>query len=165
MGNFYDHITDEQADLIGNSRMFFIASADPEFVDGAEGAGPLNLSPKGGSPLHVLSPHKVAYLDYPGSGNETAAHIGQGSPVTLMVMAGDEADAAIVRLYGKGVVHSVEGYEHAEQLLASPAEHLSQPRQIIEIEVAKTQTSCGYGVPIFKFVKHRPAGNRGRRYK
>ena len=113
----------------------------------------------------MLSPNRVAYLDYSGSGNETAAHIAQGSAITVMVMAMDEKDAAIVRLYGKGSVHPVEGYEHGKQLLASPAEHLSKARQIIEIEVEKTQTSCGYGVPILKFVKHRPASNRGRRYK
>ncbi len=53
MGKFYDHITDEQADLIRNSYMFFIASADPELKEQTEGAGPVNLSPKGASPLQV----------------------------------------------------------------------------------------------------------------
>jgi hypothetical protein len=30
-----DHITEEQADLIRNAKVFFVASADPSFGDGA----------------------------------------------------------------------------------------------------------------------------------
>ena len=165
MGTFCDRITDQQADLIRNSHMFFIASVDPGFRERGNGPGPVNLSPKGGSPLHVLSSNKVAYLDYAGSGKETAVHIAKGGSITLMIMSGDEKDAAIVRLYGKGSVHKLDDYEFAERLMTSPARHLSGPRQVIEIDVEKTQTSCGYGVPALKFIRQRTREDRGGRYK
>jgi len=46
-----DHITDEQADLIRSSHVFFIASADPTLGDGPDGQGAVNLSPKGAADL------------------------------------------------------------------------------------------------------------------
>ena len=53
-----DHITDEQADLIRNAKVFFVASADPSFGDGPNGEGPVNLSPKGAADLQVIDePH------------------------------------------------------------------------------------------------------------
>jgi len=52
--------------------MFFVATVDPSLANGPHDVGPVNVSPKGGVPLHILSPNRVAYLDYGGSGNETA---------------------------------------------------------------------------------------------
>ena len=48
-----DHITDEQADLIRNAKVFFVASADPSFGNGPNGEGPVNLSPKVAADLQV----------------------------------------------------------------------------------------------------------------
>ncbi len=62
-GNF-SHITDEQADLIRESSVFFVASAAADLSAGPNGQGPVNLSPKGATPLHVIDPNHVAYLDY-----------------------------------------------------------------------------------------------------
>ena len=39
------------------------------------------------------------------------------------------------------------------------------PRQVIEIEVEQTQTSCGYGVPLMSFARERRVADRGRRFK
>ena len=50
-----DAITPEQADLIRTSPMFFVASVAPNLSDGPDGQGPVNLSPKGATPLHVVS--------------------------------------------------------------------------------------------------------------
>ena len=72
MATFHDRITPEQADLIGEAPLFFVASVAPDLTAGPSEQGPVNLSPKGGSPLHVIDEHRVAYLDYTGSGNETA---------------------------------------------------------------------------------------------
>jgi hypothetical protein len=36
---------------------------------------------------------------------------------------------------------------------------------VIEVEIEKTMTSCGYGVPIMSFVRDRGTAERGRRYK
>lgn len=164
MGSHFSSITPEQAELIRNSRLFFIATADPGFANGPHGIGPLNVSPRGAVPLHILSPTRVAFLDYPGSGNETARHVLAGGPMTLMVCSFDD-DAAIVRLYGKARVTPVEGSPLAELLLRDVAEALKHPRQVFELDVESTSTSCGYGVPLMTFVRDRRASDRGRRYK
>ena len=87
MATVHDRITAEQADLIREAPVFFVASVAPDLSAGPSGQGPVNLSPKGGSPLHVIDDHRVAYLDYTGSGNETARHTSAGGPITLMVMS------------------------------------------------------------------------------
>lgn len=163
MGSQYDRITAKQAELIEAAPLFFIASVDPELGPGPHGIGPLNVSPKGATRLHVLGPNRVAYLDYPGSGNETARHAEAGGPVTVLIMSFEAEDAAIVRLYGRAEVRPAEG-EHP--VLGNPAPELAKrPRQIVEVQVDSTQTSCGYGVPIFEFRAQRTRAERGRRYK
>ena len=159
-------ITEEQAALIRASKVFFVASAAPGLSDGLDGQGPVNLSPKGGVPLHVIDPRRVAFLDYAGSGNETARHALAGGPITLMVMSMDGEDAAIVRLYGHARVVPIEQSELTERLLAAPADDLELPaRQVIDVQVEHTTTSCGYGVPVFEFVRDRTRSERGRRFK
>ncbi|HEY1015374.1 MAG TPA: pyridoxamine 5'-phosphate oxidase family protein [Herpetosiphonaceae bacterium] len=167
MATFYDQITAEQAELLRTAPLFFVASCDPELADGPDGIGPVNLSPKGGVPLHLLDANTVAYLDHPGSGNATSRHIGAspqgGTPVTLMVCSFDE-QAAIVRLYGRATVHG-PGTPLFERLSDQQAEALGKPRQVICLSVARTQTSCGYGVPLMDNPRDRRKDERGRRYK
>ncbi len=166
MAMFYPAITDEQAALIGSAAVFFIATADPELAAGPEGSGPVNVSPRGGTPLHILSPNRVAFLDYVGSGNETARHSRAGGPITVMICSFDEGDAAIVRLYGRARVTPLDDSPLAELLLGQAAQDLkASPRQVIEVEVERTMTSCGYGVPVMAFVRQRRVADRGRRYK
>ena len=38
-------------------------------------------------------------------------------------------------------------------------------RQVITVSVEKTQTSCGYAVPVFEFREQRGMAARGRRFK
>lgn len=161
----YPSITDEQLALIEAARVFFVATADPDGQPAPSGAGPINLSPKGGVPLVVLDRNRVAFLDYPGSGNETARHSEAGSGVTVMVCSFEEGDPVIVRLYGKATSTPVDESPHGPRLLEHPAIDLKQPRQVIEIVVDSTQTSCGYGVPILEYVRERTKADRGRRYK
>lgn len=165
MATYYPGITAEQADLIRSAPLFFIASADPRLEDGPDGNGPVNLSPKGGIALHIVNPNRVAYLDYPGSGNETARHSQSGGPVTLMICAFDAEDAAIVRLYGHAQVIPFADSPLAELLAGHSTATLKNPRQVIEIEVESTMTSCGYGVPIMTLSRQRQRADRGRRYK
>jgi hypothetical protein len=166
MASYYDAITPEQAALIARAPLFFIASADPQHAPGPHGIGPLNLSPKGGVPLHIISPTRVAYLDYKGSGNETARHVLAGSPVTLMVCCFEAEDAAIIRLYGRAHVVPLEESPLAAQLLAQQATELRLPlRQVIDVTIERTATSCGYGVPILEPVRERSVAERGRAYK
>ncbi len=75
--------------------MFFTATA-------AEGAR-INLSPKGLDALRILDDDTVAYLDWTGSGNETAAHIRADGRLTIMMCAFEGAPN-ILRLYGRGEV-------------------------------------------------------------
>lgn len=160
-----DHITEEQADLIRNAKVFFVASADPSMGDGPNGEGPVNLSPKGAADLQVIDSHTIAYFDYRGSGNETARHTAAGGPITVMVTSFDE-DAAIVRLYGHAVAKPLEESVLAEQAEALRAVEMPTPeRQVIEIRVDCTQTSCGYGVPVYEYQGERSREQRGRRYK
>ena len=166
MANLLDRISEEQAALIRDSRVFFVASADPEMGEGPDGQGAVNLSPKGAADLFVIDPNRVAYFDYRGSGNETARHAEAGGPITLMVMSMSADDAAIVRLYGQATAVPLD-----ESVLADQAEELravempTPERQVIDIRVERTQTSCGYGVPVYEYVGERSREQRGRRYK
>ena len=166
MANLLDRITEEQAALIRDSHVFFVASADPEMGEGPDGQGAVNLSPKGAADLFVIDQNRVAYFDYRGSGNETARHAGAGGPITLMVMSMSADDAAIVRLYGRATAVPLD-----ESVLADRAEELravempTPERQVIDIRVERTQTSCGYGVPVYEYVGERSREQRGRRYK
>jgi hypothetical protein len=152
--------------LIRESPMFFVASAAPDMSRGPSNQGPVNLSPKGGSPLHIIDEHRVAYLDYTGSGNQTARHAGAGGAITVMVMSMYGNDAAVVRLFGRATVTPLDESPLRDLMLSAPAEDIELPmRQVIEITVESTQTSCGYGVPVFEFKKQRVRAERGRRYK
>lgn len=167
MATYYQSIMDEQVDLIKNANMFFVGSAHPALVAGPEGVGPVNLSPKGGVPLHILGPNRVAYLDYSGSGNETARHAAAGGPVTLMVCSFEEENAAVVRLYGKATVTPLEESPIAGLVLEQTADGIIglKKRQVITVDVESTVTSCGYGVPVLHYEKERTPEQRGRAYK
>jgi hypothetical protein len=164
MSPFYSGLTDEQVDLIESAKIFFVGSADPDLAPGPKGEGPVNLSPKGGVPLHVIARDRVAYLDYPGSGNETLRHSESGGPTTIMVCSFD-GDPAIMRLYGRARATPLEESPLCERMLAAPAEDMKPPRQVVELQIENTQTSCGYGVPVMEFAHHRSKGERGRRFK
>src|SRR4029078_11501805 len=101
MATFYPSITDEQAEVIRSAAVFFVATADPQLERGPQGEGPVNLSPRGGVPLHIIARDRVAFLDYAGSGNETARHSRASGPITGMVCAFGPEYAASVRLYGR----------------------------------------------------------------
>ncbi len=166
MGTFYDKITDKQAALIAEAKMFFVASAAPRDPENVSVAGPVNVSPKGASSLKIIDDNTIAFLDFPGSGNETARHANAGGDITVMIMSSGEHDAAIVRLYGKGRVLPVDDSPLAKSLLATARSSIFlKPRQIIEVSVQKTQTSCGYGVPVMEFVRERGQEECGRRFK
>ena len=121
--------------------------------------------PRGPPTCRSSTSHTIAYFDYRGSGNETARHTAAGGPITVMVTSFDE-DAAIVRLYGHAVAKPLEESVLAEQAEALRAVEMPTPeRQVIEISVDCTQTSCGYGVPLYEYKGDRSQDERGRRYK
>lgn len=165
MATCHTAITDEQAALIRSAPLFFVASVDPKLTKGPDGVGPVNLSPKGGVNLHIINPNRVAYLDYPGSGNETARHALMGGPITIMICSFDETDSAIVKLFGKATVVPLAESPLAGMLVQQSTSELKRPRQVIEVDIERTITSCGYGVPSMLLVRERKSSDRGRKYK
>lgn len=135
------------AEFIARQRIFFTATAAP----GAR----VNVSPREGAALRVLSPNAVCYLDQTGSGAETATHLRADGRITLM-LCGFEGPPMILRLYGRGAVVPRGTPDYAAILAAHyDAQEPPGARQIVRIEVDLVQTSCGYGVPLFEHVGDR----------
>ena len=142
MSKLLDCIDDKLAAWIGGQHVFFVATA-PLAADGH-----VNCSPKGGDCFRVLGPLEVAFLDYTGSGAETAAHLRENGRVVVMFCA-FEGKPNILRLHGRGetVTPAAAGY-------APLAAHFpSNPgaRSIVHVEIDRVSTSCGYAVPTFDF--------------
>ena len=148
MGNKSGQISRKNAAFIARQHIFFTASA-------AE-TGRVNVSPRGTDALRILNPNTVAYLDETGSGNETAAHLRLTGRITLLFCS-FSADPMILRLYGQG--RSLwKGTDDYLTVLAQAFGGVEPPgaRQIVFIDVAMVQVSCGNGVPVFDFVAQRP---------
>jgi hypothetical protein len=148
MADWYDHIDDDRKAFIEKQHIFFVATApeDPE--------GLLNLSPKGRTLLHVLEPNLVGYLDYPGSGNETAKHLADRERITLMVCSFD-GTAGILRLYGRGRRVDLDAPELTRYRDRFIDDFHPYVRQAFFVDVERVQTSCGYAVPKMQFISDR----------
>ena len=146
MASVIDSLDDQLAEWIHAQPVFFVASAP---TDG----GHVNLSPKGHDSLRVLGPRSVAYLDLTGSGAETIAHTRQNGRLTIMLCAFD-GPPRIVRLFGTGTAHPLGADRFAE--LATRFPELPGARSIVELEVDRIQSSCGYAVPFMAFDRERP---------
>ncbi|MGI8926346.1 MAG: pyridoxamine 5'-phosphate oxidase family protein [Tepidiformaceae bacterium] len=149
MADWYDHIDDERRAFIEQQHMFFVATAPSDRSGGFP-----NLSPKGRTLLRVLEPNLVGYLDYPGSGNETAKHTTENGRITLMLCSFD-GTAGIVRIYGTGRRVDLDDPALARYREAFRDDLHPYVRQAFFIDVEKLQTSCGYAVPRMEFVKDR----------
>ena len=155
MADWFDRIDDERRRFIEAQHLFFVAST-PSVIDGD--AWP-NLSPKGRTLVKVLGPNLVGWLDYPGSGNETAKHTAENGKVTLMFCSFGPI-AGIVRLYGRGRAVSLDDplvAEHREAFLGAGHPYV---RQAFFVDVERVQTSCGSAVPRFEFVTDRDTLDR-----
>ncbi len=146
MAKVYDSINDDLKDFIGEQHVFFVATAP------LDGAGHINLSPKGLDSFRILSPNRVAYLDLTGSGNETSAHLHENGRITIMFCAFN-GSARILRLYGNGRTILPTSAEWPELF----AHFTERPgiRQIMLIDVTRVQTSCGFGIPLYEYVSER----------
>lgn len=139
-------IDPELAAWIAAQRIFFVATA-PLSADGH-----VNLSPKGGDSFRVLGPMEAAYLDYTGSGAETAAHLRENGRMVVMFCAFEGAPK-IVRLHGRGTV--LRPGEPGHAALASAFPENPGARAIVHLRVTRVSDSCGYSVPLFE-----PRGSR-----
>ncbi|MFN0095785.1 MAG: pyridoxamine 5'-phosphate oxidase family protein [Dehalococcoidia bacterium] len=154
MADWYDRIDDDRRAFIERQHMFFVATAP----DDLSTEWP-NLSPKGRTLVKVLGPNLVGWLDYPGSGNQTATHTAQNGKVTVMFCSFD-ATAGILRVFGRGRAVDLDDPLLAEHRQAFLDDAHPYVRQAFFVDVEKVQTSCGYAVPRYEFVKDRDTLDR-----
>ena len=140
MGKVLDTIDAELAGWIARQPLFFVGSAP------LAGDGHVNISPKGLDTFRVLGPRRVAYLDLTGSGAETIAHLRENGRIVLMFCA-FAGPPQIVRLHGRGSVVAPASARWGELRGAFP-ENIGE-RSIVEVEVARVSSSCGFGIPVF----------------
>jgi hypothetical protein len=146
MGQQHTDLDDCLRAFIQAQRMFFVATAP------LDARGHMNLSPKGLDTLRILGPTKVAYLDHVGSGSETIAHLKENGRIVLMWCALEGAPK-ILRLHGRGEVltpHDADFQQLRPLFPATPA-----GRAMIVVAVQRIATSCGFGVPLYRFERER----------
>jgi hypothetical protein len=146
MGKVLDALDDKLIGWIGEQHVFFVASAPSE-------GGHVNVSPKGHDAFRVLDPNRVAYLDLTGSGAETIAHTRENGRLTIMFCA-FEGPPLILRLFGEGTAHPLGTPEF--EALAPSFDLIVGARSIIELQVDRVQTSCGYSIPFMDYREERP---------
>lgn len=146
MADTLPEISDDLATWWRAQPVFFVATAP------LSGDGHVNVSPKGLDTLRILGPSRVAYLDLTGSGAETIAHVRENGRITLMACA-FSGKPRISRFYGTGTAHLLGTAEF--DALAGEFPDLAGARAIIEVDVDRVTTSCGYAVPLLDTVEDR----------
>ena len=142
----HDGISGRLREFVEAQPMFFVATAP------SGPGGHVNVSPKGMSGTFVvLGEHRVAYLDFHGSGAETIAHLQENARITIMFCA-FQGPPNIVRLHGRGRAVPVTDPEFAEllALFPEPPDHHGA-RSVIDVEVHRVSDSCGYAVPLMSY--------------
>jgi hypothetical protein len=142
----HDKIDGRLREFIASQPMFFVATAP------SGDQGHINVSPKGMvGTFAVLGEHRVAYLDFHGSGAETIAHLRENGRITLMFCA-FQGPPTIVRLHGTGRAIPITdpGYAEMLPLFAAPPD-THGARSIIDVEVHRVSDSCGYSVPLMTY--------------
>ncbi|GAA1463627.1 pyridoxamine 5'-phosphate oxidase family protein [Williamsia maris] len=146
MGKVFDSIDSTLRSWIEKQPMWFVATAP------LAGDGHVNVSPRGHDSFSVLDEHRVAWVDYTGSGVETIAHLRENGRICIMFTAFD-GRPRIVRLHGRGTV-SLPGEPAFDEVVAR---HPSNPstRAVVIVEVSRISDSCGWGVPVMEMVDER----------
>jgi hypothetical protein len=142
MGKLYEGLEETLEDCLRAQHVFFVGTA-PLGADGH-----VNVSPKGLDGFRVLGPKRVAYLDHPGSGIETVAHLRENGRIVLMFCAFD-GPPKIVRLYGRG--RTIEPQDAEFPALLAHFTPKVVPRAIIDVDVERIADSCGFGVPTYEY--------------
>jgi hypothetical protein len=104
----------------------------------------------------------VAYLDLTGSGAETVAHLRENGRITVMFCA-FEGRPQVARLHGTGRALFAGDPDHAA--LVDCFDEVPGARAVIDIEVGRISTSCGYSVPFMDYVGERPTLDQWARRK
>ncbi|MCW2757535.1 MAG: pyridoxamine 5-phosphate oxidase family protein [Nocardioidaceae bacterium] len=148
MGKTFERIDDKLGTWLLEQPMFVVATAPSD-------GGHVNASPKGMSGCFVvLDEHRVAYLDYVGSGAETIAHLRDNGRITLMFNA-FSGPPRIVRLQGTGEVVLPDQSAFADLRTRFGKERELGQRSIIVVTCDRIADSCGYSVPLMDFVADR----------
>lgn len=146
MGKIFESIDANLKAWIEAQPMWFVATA-PLSADGH-----VNMSPRGHDSFSVLDEHRVAWVDYTGSGIETIAHLRENARVCLMFNSFD-ARPRIVRLHGRGSV-ALPGDPAFDEVVSRHPTHLST-RAVITVDVTRISDSCGWGVPVMEMTDER----------
>jgi hypothetical protein len=149
MGRVYEAIDSRLGEWMAAQPVFFVSTAplDP--------SGLVNCSPKGNrQEFAVLGDRTVAYLDQTGSGIETIAHLQENGRIVVMFCA-LAGPPRIVRLHGKGRVVPKDAEDFTEIAKNFPGGDGTGVRSIVVIDVIRVSDSCGYGVPLMSFDRHR----------
>lgn len=144
MGTQYDDISPKLQKFIKAQPIFFSGSAAKD--------GRINISPKGMDSLRVLSPNRIIWRNFTGSGNETAAHLADSPRMTLLWCA-FTGPPMILRAYGTArAVHRNDADWDAldGHFTPDPA-----ARQVFDLTVDLVQKSCGFAVPEMEFKQDR----------
>ncbi len=144
MSKFTTKITSRLQKFIEAQKIFFVATAP--------NSGRINLSPKGMDSFRVMNENRVLWLNVTGSGNETAAHLSENERITIMFCSFEKVPN-ILRLYGKG--KEIKPNDEAWKEVVSLFPQTPGARQIFDITIESTQTSCGMSIPFFEFKSDR----------
>lgn len=146
-----DNIDDDLKTWLRAQHMFFVSTA-PLSADGH-----VNCSPKGGDCFRILGDMEVAYLDYTGSGAETAAHLRENGRIVLM-FAAFEGRPNIVRLHGTGTYITLNDPRFADLVSLFPPN--PGIRAVVHVQVERVSTSCGFSVPLMDYREDREVLNK-----
>ena len=148
MGKVQNTLDNGLISFIGQQKLFFVATAP------LQGDGMVNTSPKGYKTFTIFDEKTVGYLDYPGSGNETARHIEENGRLTIMFCSFDERPL-ILRLLGKGEIIDKSSSKFSDYAAHFGERLGSWTRQIIILRIEKVKSSCGEAVPFFQYTGER----------
>ena len=145
MAKQFPCLNDQHQSFIAKQHIFFVATAGKN--------GYVNVSPKGMDSLKILAEDRLVWLNYTGSGNETAAHIIESNRMTIMFCSFAE-QPLILRVYGEAeLIYRKDSRwpEYSGFFAESPG-----ARQIFDVKINLVQTSCGFGVPFYEYKGERP---------
>ena len=149
MATVHAEISERLASFVLAQPVFFVGTAP------LDGDGHVNVSPKGmAGTFAVLDPHRVAFLDYTGSGAEAPAHLRENGRIVVMFCAFD-GPPNIVRFHGKGRYLEAGSPEFDELRPQFSKEHEAGQRGIVLVDVTRVSDSCGFSVPRMAYVEDR----------
>ena len=145
MAKFTEKLSNKDIEFIKDQKMFFVSTAPKN--------GKINISPKGlDDTFKIINENTILWLNYFGSGNETAAHLLEDNRMTIMFCA-FQGDANILRLYCEAICIQEKDDNWDEYISNFPTSHGA--RQVFEVKIKSVNNSCGMGVPLYDFVDQR----------